>query len=175
MIAKTPVPPILKSARLTLEPLSHRAHYGGMRRMAADPEVMRFLRGVETPLQTRQFIERTEARWRSQGLSWWALIADDGMVGAAALQHIAGVEDAPIEVGWRLARAAFGQGFATEAGQTLLAHARSLGIEQVLAVTDPGNSASERVMQRLGMHRLGLQIHYDRPCLTYAINLMDAT
>jgi RimJ/RimL family protein N-acetyltransferase len=136
--------------------------------MAADPEVMKYLTGyAETPMQTMQWLARAEMRWRKQRMSWWAIIKDDDMVGAAALQRIAGNDDAPIEIGWRLARAEYHKGYATEAARTILAYATAKGLREVYAVADPANIPSQQVMKRISMRPIGIQIHYDRPCATY--------
>ena len=59
-----------------------------------------------------------------------------------------------VEVGWRLARSAWGQGFATEAGRASLAHGfGQLGLDEVVSLTAVANKPSRRVMERLGMTR----------------------
>ncbi|MEQ9332513.1 GNAT family N-acetyltransferase, partial [Thalassobaculum sp.] len=81
---------------------------------------------------------------------------DDGFLGYAGVMplepgHPAG---AAFDVGWRLVRAAWGRGFATEAAAAALhdAFARQ-GLPEVVAFTAPDNLRSQAVMQRLGMHR----------------------
>ena len=57
-----------------------------------------------------------------------------------------------LEIGWRLARAWWGHGLATEAARALLAHAFGpLGRSEVVSFTTVANLASRRVMRRLGM------------------------
>ena len=57
-----------------------------------------------------------------------------------------------VEIGWRLARAYWGRGYATEAAEAALAHAFGpLGLREVVAFTVPGNAASRRVMEKIGM------------------------
>jgi RimJ/RimL family protein N-acetyltransferase len=56
-----------------------------------------------------------------------------------------------VEVGWHLHPRHQGQGLATEAARALLALAGKAGIDQVLALTDVDNTASQRVATRLGM------------------------
>jgi RimJ/RimL family protein N-acetyltransferase len=56
-----------------------------------------------------------------------------------------------VEVGWHLHPEHQGQGLATEAARAVLAAAGQAGIEQVLAITDLDNTASQRVAARLGM------------------------
>jgi ribosomal-protein-alanine N-acetyltransferase len=66
--------------------------------------------------------------------------------------------DAPflpaIEIGWRLARDAWGQGFASEAARAASGHAfGTLGLAELVAFTTPQNARSRAVMERLGMGR----------------------
>ena len=59
-----------------------------------------------------------------------------------------------VEVGWRLARVHWGQGYATEAARGWLEHGFGvMGLEEIVAFTVPANLASQRVMARLGMRR----------------------
>lgn len=61
------------------------------------------------------------------------------------------------EIGWVFAKAAQGQGYATEAASALLAHAfETLKCHRVIATCQPENIASWRVMEKLGMRREGL-------------------
>lgn len=55
-------------------------------------------------------------------------------------------------IGWRLARAHWGRGYATEAASATLTHAfEALGLPEIVAFTVLGNSASRRVMEKIGM------------------------
>ena len=59
-----------------------------------------------------------------------------------------------VEVGWRLARDAWGRGYATEAARAALAFGfEEHAIEEILAIVDPGNERSLRVCAKLGMTR----------------------
>jgi len=57
-----------------------------------------------------------------------------------------------VEIGWRLARGAWGHGYATEAAQAVVEFARSeLGLLEVISFTSTTNLRSQRVMERIGM------------------------
>src|SRR5581483_7844049 len=61
-----------------------------------------------------------------------------------------------VEVGWRLARAHWNRGLATEgAREALDAGFGELGLEEIVSIIDPGNAASLRVAEKLGMRRDG--------------------
>ena len=77
-------------------------------------------------------------------------------VGVIALQHVpfeARFTPA-LEIGWRLAPAFWGRGYATEGAAAALAFAfETLGRDEVVSMTSVVNLRSQRVMQRLGMRR----------------------
>ena len=57
-----------------------------------------------------------------------------------------------LEVGWRLARPAWGHGYATEAGRAAIDVARRIGARSIWSFTSVGNQRSQAVMRRLGLH-----------------------
>ena len=60
------------------------------------------------------------------------------------------------ELGFSLARSAWGRGYATEAARAWLEHGFSvLGFTRVVAVVKPGNAASIRVLEKVGMRQVG--------------------
>ena len=68
-----------------------------------------------------------------------------------------------VEIGWRLARSAWGHGWATEAATAVLQHAFGpLGLSEVVSFTAATNTRSEAVMPRLGMQRVG---EFEHPAL----------
>lgn len=152
---------ILSSARLRFEPFDAR-HFDGLQATNADPEVMRYISGrAETPDETRAMIARVQGRWAQRGYDWWSLLdaATGELVGAAGLYHLGQDPANEHEIGWRLRRANWGQGLASEAARTILAHAfDAVGAPAVCAIRHPDNEASRRVMERLGMRPLGPQV-----------------
>ena len=164
---------ILTTARLRLEPITEN-HYERMRTLNTDPEVMTYLNAgqPETEEDTRAGVARVTGRWAEWGYSWWALIRlDDGeMVGMACLQHLDGDKSKPHEIGWRLARTGWGQGYASEAAAAIVAHAFNVvGAPEVVAVAHPDNAASIKVMTRLGMQYAGMERHYDIDSVVYRL------
>lgn len=151
---------ILNSGRLRYEPIADR-HFDGLHAMNRDPDVMRYLLGrPETPDETRAMIARVRTRWAEWGYSWWALIdaASGELVGAGGIQHLGRDRANPHEIGWRLRRASWGLGLATEAARTLADHAFTvLEAPRLCAVRHPDNTASLRVMDKLGMRFTGIE------------------
>lgn len=165
----------VRTARLELIPFAP-AHLGWLHQMNADPEVMRYLGEPQTREDVANSVARQQEKWSKFGFGWWSVFTrdDQAFVGAACLQHLAHVESNPLEIGWRLLPTAQGKGFATEAGQAAMDYAFDVISETYLkAVTDPENEASAKVMERLGMAYLGIETHYDVPCVTYEIRRED--
>ena len=125
----------------------------GYAQMYADPEVMRFLE-QGTPLG-RDAAFRSMAihlgHWQLRGYGQWALEdrASGRFVGRAGLWQPEGWPG--LEVGWVLAREAWGNGYATEAGQAALDYAFDvLEADEVISLIRPENTGSIRVAERLG-------------------------
>ncbi len=131
------------------------AHWAAMN---ADPEVRRYFSAPLTPEQAAHEATLCRNAIAQRGWGLWALevpgeFAFAGFVGLN-VPHF----DAPfvpaVEIGWRLPRAAWGRGYATEAAQAALEFAfTQLKLAEVVAMAVPTNAASLRVMQRLGMRR----------------------
>jgi len=143
--------PTLETERLLLRPFEERDldDFGAV---VADPEVTRFLAGGP--------VDRAGA-WRQmstclghevlRGWSQNAVVEKAGgrVVGRAGLWRPEGWPG--LEVGWVLARSAWGRGYATEAGAAWRDWAFAvLGADELLSVIHPANRASIRVAQRIG-------------------------
>ena len=103
-------------------------------------------------------VVRILQRWDEDGHGLWAIErkADGVFLGFAGLAtHRFPAHFTPtVEVGWRLARSAWGYGYATEAGATSLAFGfETLGLNEIVSFTTVANERSRRVMERLGMTR----------------------
>ncbi|WP_320204521.1 GNAT family N-acetyltransferase [Candidatus Pantoea floridensis] len=167
----------LVTTHLVLEPFEH-AHFDGLRSMESDPEIMRYISNgiVKSPEETRANIERVMLRWQQYGFSWWAMREKESheVVGAACLQHLANQDGAPLEIGWRLNANHHGKGYATEAGRAIIQFAaEKIGAKYLVAVADPKNTASQKVMQRLGMKYKAIEEHYDVPCVVYELQIAE--
>ncbi len=72
------------------------------------------------------------------------------MIGFCGFDHLWG--GAEIEIGYWLAPEYWGKGLATEAAQAVMQYGKErLGLQQIVAVAQPANRASIRVMEKLGM------------------------
>jgi len=89
--------------------------------------------------------------------------AEDGaLLGMAGLNPVppAIITGEGLEIGWRLARHAWGHGYATEAGRAAADVARRIGAQSVWSFTSVGNERSQAVMRRLG---LSFVRYFDHP------------
>src|SRR5690606_38396087 len=95
---------------------------------------------------------------------------DDGVfVGDVVLQPAPWAQVA--EIGWHIAAAHQGRGYATEAARGLLEHARAAGLPRVEAGILPENLPSQSVAVRLRMRRTGMVEHGGRPHDLWVIDL----
>ena len=122
--------------------------------MASDPEVTRFVH-AGTPFsepEIEDFLAR-QARHESElGVCVGAMVekASGEVVGVAGIQPLG--TTGHFEIGWWLMRDRWGRGYATEAGAAAVRHVfHDLGRSRVMAIINPGNEASVRVAQRLGL------------------------
>jgi RimJ/RimL family protein N-acetyltransferase len=168
--------PVLHTPRLRLEPLNL-GHLDGLLAVNGDAEVMRYISGhAETREDALAMIERVQARWAEHGFSWWAFIDNTHgeFIGTGCVQHLGRDAANPLELGWRLRRDRWGQGYASEAARRMAAFAfDDLAAPLLCAVCDPANTASSQVMQRLGMHYTGQERWYDSECSVYRISRED--
>ena len=127
-------------------------------RMNADPRVMEFFPSPLSPAQSDALISKIESHFRRHGFGLYAaeLRSDGtfaGFIGLSVPSFQAHFTPC-VEIGWRLAWQAWGQGLATETAKAVLEHARNvLRLSDVVSVTVPANVRSRRVMEKLGMTR----------------------
>ncbi|WP_410818426.1 GNAT family N-acetyltransferase [Micromonospora sp. 050-3] len=144
----------------------------------ADPDVMRWI-GSGTPAdpeRTAAGIAGCESAWDEHGFGLFAVEVRQtselaGFAGLAIPTFLPEVMPA-VEIGWRLGRPYWGQGFATEAAHAALHFAFvDRELDRILSIHQIGNDASERVMQKLGMRldRETIDPSCNRPTRVYAI------
>lgn len=123
-----------------------------------DPEVMAALGGPLSREQSDTLVARMAAHWQAHGFGLWAVarVEDDMPLGFTGLSVPSWAPEPTPEIGWRLARHAWGHGYATEAASAATRFAfQDLALEALVSYTAVTNVRSRRVMERLGMHREG--------------------
>lgn len=92
---------------------------------------------------------------------------DQAFLGLVALAPVRAAPPAPagVEIGWRLARTAWGHGYASEAAAAVLRDGRDrVGLPEIVAFTARTNLRSQAVMSRVGLHRRA-DLDFDHPAL----------
>jgi RimJ/RimL family protein N-acetyltransferase len=121
--------------------------------MSADLEVMEFLGPVMSRRDAWRAMAMALGHWELRGYGLWAAEerATGRLVGRIGLYNPEGWPG--LEVGWALARDAWGRGYATEGGRASLDYAfDALGADHVISVIRPDNARSVAVAERLGEH-----------------------
>lgn len=130
--------------------------------MNADAEVMEHFPSTLTREQSDAMVDRIEKGFVERGWGLWAVTVGTppidlespafiGFVGLAIPQFEAHFTPC-VEIGWRLARTAWGRGYATEAAKAVIQFAfEQLKLREIVSFTASVNTRSIRVMQRLGM------------------------
>ncbi len=124
--------------------------------MNADPDVMAFFPALQGREASDASIDTWQAQFASQGWSNWAAALRDtgefiGFVGLSVPRRVLPCSPC-VEIGWRLARAFWGRGLATEAARgAVRVGFEDLGLDEIVSFTALANRRSRAVMERLGM------------------------
>lgn len=136
--------------------------------MNMNPAVRRYFPGLQTREESLASIEKIQSGIRSQGYGFYAvaLKGPDVFIGFTGLKYLTmDAWFAPcVEIGWRLDEPFWGYGYATEAAAACLEDGFTrFRLDEIYSFTALQNTPSERVMQRIGMERVGTFPHPDLP------------
>ncbi|UGS36225.1 GNAT family N-acetyltransferase [Capillimicrobium parvum] len=158
-------------------------------RMNADPEVMEHFVAPLTRAESDALAGAIEAGFARDGFGLWVVDVVEtgtfaGFTGLARPSFDAAFTPA-VEVGWRLAREAWGRGYATEAARAAAGYGfGAAGLEEIVSFTAVANARSRAVMERLGMthdprddfdHPLVPEGHRLRRHVLYRLRCADRT
>ncbi|MCR6489398.1 GNAT family N-acetyltransferase [Amycolatopsis sp. OK19-0408] len=147
----------ITTKRLTLHAWSQ-DFFDDLFALAQLPETVRYV-GTGEPWSREYTVakhEATLAHWASHGFGWFAVSASQGSFdGVVSLVRRSPTESGlglpAVEMGWWIAPSAWGHGYATEATTAVRDHVFSAGhTDRLLAVYEPANKASARVVEKLG-------------------------
>jgi RimJ/RimL family protein N-acetyltransferase len=150
---------VLRTPRLELRPW-RAADRAPLAALNADPEVMEFMPRRLTQAESEELAASAQRVLEQRGWGLWALATYPqqeflGFVGLNPVSFAAPFTPCT-EVLWRLKRAAWGHGYATEAARACLDFAfATLALPEMVAFTVPANRRSRAVMERLGMRHDG--------------------
>src|SRR5260370_22876414 len=123
--------------------------------MNADPEVRHYRGSLLTFEQASAWVLNFQDDLDRYGFGFWAVEvrAAGEFIGFTGLGTVDGqMPFTGVEAGWRLARPAWGHGYATEAALAALEYGFGvMGLPEIVAVTTAGNLRSQAVMRRIGM------------------------
>ncbi len=147
---------IIVTDRVVLRPWRE-ADFEDFVALHADPEVMIDAPTVNTPAESEAKFRRYKDAFQKFGYCRWALERRDGaFLGYVGIMPVPEAHPvAPgVEIGWRLVRYAWGQGYASEGAKAALADGFGrMRFAEVLSYTTPENLRSQAVMRRLGLER----------------------
>jgi ribosomal-protein-alanine N-acetyltransferase len=155
---------VLETPRLCLR-LWNSGDYSEFARLNADPVVMKYFPETLTLEASNRLADKITSQLANKKYGLWATEIKNrepfaGFIGLDDASF-AGPFTPCLEIGWRLKKEFWGKGYATEGAQACLAFAfETLGSKEVYSFTSQLNIASERVMEKIGMKKIG---EFDHP------------
>lgn len=168
--------PLFETQRLVARQLSPQ-DLPVLTKILSDPDVMEYsVRGVCDEDATRKFIDWCLRCYSSHGIGPWALLekASGDFMGYCGVgpEWVDGTEE--INLGYRLARRFWGQGFATEAVRGVLQCAfNKKHCESVVVIIEPEHAASVRVVEKSGFKDYAVHEFHHRPVRLYRMTRDD--
>ena len=138
--------------------------------ICSDAEVMKFI-GDGKPYNLKQankFLSWAENYQRENGFCRWKILekASGEIAGSCGFVRLKETEE--IELGYLLARKFWEKGFATEAAKGCLRFGfEKLGFHEIIALTDLENTASQKVLEKIGFIKRGIEIYNEEESLVY--------
>lgn len=143
----------ITTERLNLREITHE-DFDAVHEYVSDPEAVKYMPfGPNTEEKTQEFInrsmERREEKPRTEYPLAIVLRKEDRLIGACGIHNVTEIQ---ASIGYILNRRYWGNGYATEAAETLVDHLfNELGVHRVYATCSPENHASINVLEKLGM------------------------
>jgi len=160
---------MLETERLILRPLVE-TDADAIYAMRNDADVMRYIREPQNRAESVNWIELVSSRWATEQIGFCAVLEKSSgeFAGWCGLWQLK--ETGETEVGYAVAKKFWGKGYATEAATEFLHYAfEQLQSEKIVAVAQPENAASRRVMEKLGMRYDYTGEFYGRDLVHYSI------
>lgn len=168
--------PTLQTERLILRPFSIEDADLYAKHIFSNADVMRYLNtdGTVPPnpkMYAQGYIIERNKEWQHRGHGAWAVIekATGAFMGHSGLFIIE--PTSVVEVGYALGKPFWGKGYAPEAARETLRYGfEVLKLDEIVAVAFPQNTASIRVMEKIGMRDQGLtNKYYNLELVCYAL------
>jgi len=126
--------------------------------------------------QAEMLLMNWQEHWRIHGYGWWALstrAAPNDVIGFGGIALYTYGDVERLNLGYRFAVSAWGQGYATEVSRAALEYGfDELNVPQVFALVRPAHLASIRVLEKVGMQRLSVleDVPGQAPSIVYSIS-----
>lgn len=162
--------PVLETPRLRLRPFTS-TDLDDLHRLDSDPVVMRYVIPPRTHAETEEYLRKILKNYEDPyGPVRWCMVekATGAMAGVIGIFRLE--DDTDWETGYRFFENFWGKGYATEALRAVIAHGlHERKLPRLVAVANPENRASYRVMEKVGMHHEKMAFYYDTDVVFYAI------
>lgn len=143
---------IIRTERLVIRPITT-AYLDSTNEYALDPETTKFMcfLPVKDPDETMRFLRKVEKEWSKDTPDFYefAILHDNEHIGSISVYN----ENGDGELGWILNKSYWRRGFAYEAARAVIDHFAGNGFTHFIAHCDTENTASYRLMEKLGMVR----------------------
>ncbi|HEV7645440.1 MAG TPA: GNAT family N-acetyltransferase [Pyrinomonadaceae bacterium] len=143
----------------------------------SDPDVTKYIPIIlfRTREELEEFIPLTRQRWTERGFGMLIVTTkeNDTVIGYCGLQFL---NSSPqVEIYYGFSKNAWDQGFATEAARSMLRFAfETAKLESVAGVTQPENTASQKVLEKIGLKKdPEMKTFYDNVCVYFTISRED--
>lgn len=162
---------IIETPRLLLRPYQPEDFHFPYR-MISDPEVMHFIRA---PIKEEAEVRKLTDLWLqyaidNPGYGVWMLETktDQTIVGYGVVRHVEYTPGREIEIGYIIAKEHWRQGYASEAAAAFRDYAHQvMGAGELVAYTSELNNGSNRVLEKCGFQREGIEKVYNSDCLAW--------
>ncbi len=164
--------PTLTTERLILRPLSIQDAVT-LQHVLDDQEIWLYFPRTEVPTfeRTQIYIEGQLAHWDEYGFGHWAVeCIDHTLIGWCGLQFLPDTDET--EVAYCLGKEHWRKGFATEAAWASLNFGlKTLGIKEIVGLTHTENTASQHVLQKIGLKFIDQKIYFGMDCFRFRITV----
>ena len=169
--------PEIKTKRLVLRPFSLE-DVDDLFAVLNEEGILQYFPTSKPP--SREGVERFIAgqlkQWDEIGYAWWAVaLASDPekkLMGWNGLQYLPDTDE--VEVGFLLSKAYWGQGLTTEGARASVEYGFNVvGVSEIVGIVHPENTASQRVLEKLGMGARKRTVYFEMDVYRYCMKKDD--
>jgi len=163
--------PTIKTERLVLRPFSEE-DVGSLYEILEHRDMLRYFPGSQTISieRVQKLISRQLLHWDEHDFGWWAVqtVETHALVGWSGLTYLPETDE--IEIAYLVSKPYWGIGLATEASRVGINYGfEKLGLDLIVGIVHPENLASQRVLEKLGLHFVERSRYFGMDCFRYII------